>query len=135
MGRLSAAAERVQEDLRRTTDRPWTCSVDADYVLSVTDGVGSERLPLEPAVEDENWYAPAGATAAELIAGLDADADELLASEVAEALRCLGVTWPVCAEHRQVMAACEGWWYCEGDPSHDVAQVGSLAAEQVSSAA
>jgi hypothetical protein len=69
----------------------------------------------------------------ELGAGLDADADELLATEVAEALRSLGVTWPICAQHRRVMGACEGWWYCEGEPYHDVAEVGSLPGQQVAS--
>lgn len=83
VGRLSAAAERVQEDLRRTTDRPWTCSVDTEYVLSVTDGVVIERLLLAPDVEDEDWFTPGDATAVELSAGLDADAGELLATEVA----------------------------------------------------
>jgi hypothetical protein len=134
LGRLSAAAERVQADLRRTTDRPWSCSIDSAYVFSLTDGVVTERLLLEAEVEDEDWFAPAEATAGEVSAGLEADADELLAIEVAEALRNLGVTWPVCVEHRQVMGACEGWWYCEGEPYHDVAEVGSLSSEQASSA-
>ena len=131
LARLSAAAERVQADLRRTTSKPWTCSVDGDYTLSVTDGVIDERLLLEAEVEDEDWFLPAGATATEQSAGLDADADELLASEVAEALRGLGITWPTCAEHRRAMGACEGWWYCEGAPYHDVAEVGSLPDAQV----
>jgi hypothetical protein len=132
--RLTAAAERVQADLRRTTGRPWACSVDSEFVLRVTDGVADQRLLLESAVEDEDWFAPSDVTAEELSAGLDADADELLASEVAEALRTLGITWPACVEHRRVMGACEGWWYCEGDPYHDVAEVGALEQEQVSPA-
>ena len=134
LARLSAAAERVQADLRRTTSRPWTCSVDSDHLLSVTDGVIGERLLLESEVEDEDWFLPAGATATELSAGLDADADEVLASEVAEALRGLGIAWPTCSAHRRVMGACEGWWYCEGVPHHDVAQVGALEQGQVSPA-
>ena len=113
--------------------RPWTCSVDSEYVLSVTDGAITARLLLESEVEDEDWYAPAEASTDELGAGLDADADELLATEVAEALRSLGVTWPICAQHRRVMGACEGWWYCEGEPYHDVAEVGSLPGQQVAS--
>ncbi len=112
LARLSAAAERVQADLRRTTSRPWTCSVDGDYALSVTGGVVHERLLLEAEIEDEDWFLPAGVTAAEQSAGLDADADEMVASEVAEALRVLGITWLICVQHRRVMGACEGWWYC-----------------------
>ncbi len=128
---LSAAAERVSADLVRTTNRPWTCDVGSDYVLTVSDGVIGERLLLESEVEDEEWFAPVGATAAELDAGLDADADELLSSEVAEALRSLGVEWPVCADHRRAMISCSGSWICNGEPSHDVAEVGSLQAAQV----
>jgi hypothetical protein len=107
-----------------------TCSIDPDYVLCVTDGVVTERLLLESEVEDEGWFAPAEATAEEQNAVLDADADELLASEVAEAPTSLGVTWPVCAEHRRVLDACEGWWYCEGERYQDVAEVGCLSSEQ-----
>lgn len=55
VARLSAAAERVQADLRRTTSRPWTCSADGDYTLTVIDGVVDERLLLEVEVEDEDW--------------------------------------------------------------------------------
>jgi len=102
--------------------------VDADYVLHVSDGVASERVLLESEVEDEDWFAPAEATADELDGGLDADADELVASEVAEVLRSLGEVWPICSEHHRLMGMCEGWWYCEGEPYHDVAVVGSLAA-------
>ncbi len=47
LARLTSTAERVQADLRRT----WTCSVDGDYVLSVTDGVVNERLLLAREVE------------------------------------------------------------------------------------
>ena len=53
-----------------------------DFDLSNTDGVLAERVPLESDVEDEDWFAPADATAEELSAGLDADAAELLAIEV-----------------------------------------------------
>ena len=126
LGRLSAAAGRVQADLRRTTNRPWTCSVDPDHVLTVTDGEVTERVALEPEVEDESWYLPEGATAAEQDQALDADADEVVAGEVAEALRAQGISWPVCPEHGRVLGNCEGWWYCEGEPYHDVAEVGSL---------
>lgn len=124
--RLSVSADRVQADLRRTTDRSWTCSVGPDYVLSVTDGEVTERVLLKSEVEDEDWYAPEEASESELDQGLSADADELLATEVAEALRAQDVTWPICPEHRRVMGNCEGWWYCEGEPYHDVAEVGSL---------
>ena len=124
--RLAAAAARVQADLRRTTEKPWVCSVSPDYLLSVTDGVATEQLPLEAEVEDEGWFTPLGATASELNAGLDADADETLATEVTEALWTFGVTWPLCPEHRKVMGVCSGWWYCEGEPYHDLAEVGSL---------
>ena len=94
--------------------------------MSVTDGVVATRWPLEAEVEDEDWFVPADVTDSESSAGLDADADELLASEVAEALKGLGITWPTCAAHRRVMGACEGWWYCGGEPYHDVSEVGSL---------
>jgi hypothetical protein len=43
------------------------------------------------------------------------------------ARRNLGATWPACPEHRRVIGACEGWWYCEGEPYHDVEEVGSLS--------
>ena len=58
----------------------------------------------------------------------------MLASEVAEALRVLGITWPTCAQHRRAMGSCEGWWYCEGEPYHDVAEVGAVGQGQVSPA-
>lgn len=102
--------------------------MEANYVLHVSDGVASEQVLLESAVEDEDWYAPSEATPDELDGGLDADADELVASEAAEALRSLGHVWPVCPQHRREMGMCEGWWCCEGEPYHDVAQVGSLTA-------
>jgi hypothetical protein len=124
--RLVAAAERVQADLRRTTDRAWTCALDGDLVLTVSDGVQSGQRVLVAEVEDEDWYAPAGATPAELSAGLDADADEMVATEVVEALRVMGVSWPVCVDHARAMGNCSGWWYCEGDVQHDVAEAGSL---------
>ena len=124
--RLAAAAERVQSDLRRTMDQAWTCALDDALVLTVSDGVRSEQVLLVDEVEDEDWYAPAGATPAELSAGLDADASEVIASEVTEALRALGTTWPLCAEHVRAMGNCSGWWYCQGEPPHDVAEAGSL---------
>jgi len=127
--RLVAAAGRVQEDLRRTTAQPWVCSLSADYVLTLTDGVMIRRLVLESEVEDEDWFVNAGT--ADAGAGLDADADELLAYEVAEAMTDLGFEWPVCQEHRRAMGSCSGWWYCEGESSesyHDIAEVGSLSA-------
>ncbi len=85
-----------------------------------------EQVLLESEVEDEDWVAPSEASPDEVIGGLNADADELVASEAAEVLRSLGETWPVCPQHRRVMGMCEGWWYCEGEPYHDVAEVGSL---------
>ena len=124
--RLVAAVGRVEADLRRTTGRAWNCRLDDGLVLTVSDGVRSEQVVLVDEVEDQDWYAPTGATPAELGAGLDADADEVVATEVAEVLRVLGTTWPVCASHARVMANCSGWWYCPGDPQHDVAEAGSL---------
>ena len=124
--RLVAAAGRVEADLRRTTGRAWTCTVDDALVLTVSDGVRSEQVALVDEVEDEDWYAPAGATSTELAAGLDADADEVVATDVAEVLRVLGTTWPVCALHARAMGNCSGWWYCPGEPQHDVAEAGSL---------
>ena len=132
---LSAAATRVQADLRGTTGKPWTCSVDADYLLQVSDGVASERVLLEAEDEDEDedWFAPPGASPEQLNGGLTADADEAVASETTEALRSPGEEWPVCPEHRRVTGVCEGWWYCEGEPYHDVAEVGSLASKETPS--
>jgi hypothetical protein len=121
----------VEADLRRTTGRSWSCSVDGQYVLAVTDGVQTVRVLLESEVEDEEWFVRDGSSAADLDAGLDADADELLASEVVEVLNSLGVAWPLCREHRGTMGACEGWWYCNGEPYHDVAGVGALEQGQV----
>lgn len=124
--RLSAAAARVEADLRRTTGRAWTCSISPDHVLQVSDGVHSERLRLEDEVEDEPWFAPEDASPDELDEGLDADADELVAGELAEFLRSVGVAWPICVDHRRLLGVCSGWWYCEGEPYHDVAAVGEL---------
>jgi hypothetical protein len=124
--RLVAAAGRVQADLRRTTGHPWTCTIDDDLVLTVSDGVRSEQLALVAEVEDEAWYAPAGATPGELGAGLDADADEVVGTEVAEALRALGLSWPVCADHARVLGNCSGAWCCPGEPQHDIAEAGQL---------
>ncbi|WP_369137231.1 hypothetical protein [Modestobacter versicolor] len=128
LDRLSAAAARVQADLRRTTGRPWRCSVDAAHLLTVTDGTVTGRVVLDAEVEDEEWFVPAGATPAERDAGLDADADEVVAGEVTAALRDHGVEWPRCPDHHRQLGACSGWWTCEGGASHDVAEVGSLQA-------
>jgi hypothetical protein len=125
------AAARVQADLRRTTGRPWGCSVDSDLVLMLTDGVITRAWSLEPELEDADWFVDPSAAPEEASAGLDADADELLAFEVAEAMADLGFEWPVCPEHRRVLGSCEGWWYCDGpspESYHDVAEVGSLPA-------
>jgi hypothetical protein len=100
----------------------------ADYLLSITDGGLSARVQLEREVEDEDWFVRAEATPSELSAGLDADADEAVAYEVTEGLVDVGVTWPVCPDHQRAMGACSGLWYCEGEPYHDVAEVGSLRA-------
>ena len=124
------AAARVEADLRRTTGRPWTCSVDPGLVLTLTDGVVTRRVLLESEVEDEGWFVQAEADTDEVSAGLDADADEVLAYEVSEAMTDLGVQWPVCQEHRRAMGSCSGWWYCEGESTesyHDIAEVGSLS--------
>ncbi|MBN1093637.1 hypothetical protein JKP75_14380 [Blastococcus sp. TML/M2B] len=123
--RLTAAAVRVEADLRRTTGRPWTCSVE-DFALTVTDGVLTRRVELEHEVE-EAFVAPP-VEPRDLEADLDADADEVVAYEVSEALTDLGLHWPVCPEHRQVMGSCTGWWYCSGETYHDVAEIGSLQA-------
>lgn len=50
---------------------------------------------------------------------------------VVEVLNSLGVAWPLCREHRGTMGACEGWWYCNGEPYHDVAGIGALEQGQV----
>ena len=121
-----AAAGRVQADLRRTTDPAWSCTLDEDLLLTVSDGVRSGQLLVVAEVEDEAWYAPSGATAAELGAGSDADAGGAVATAVAEALGTAGVSWPVCTDHVRAMGNCEGWWYCPGEPQHDVAETGSL---------
>jgi hypothetical protein len=97
-----------------------------DYTLHVTDGARNERVLLEADVEDAEWFVPEGASAAEVNDGLNADADEVLASEVVEIMRALGITWPVCPVHGHAMGACSGWWYCNGGAGHDVAAVGSL---------
>lgn len=129
--RLAAAAERVQADLRRTTGKAWTCSVDGEYVLHVSDGAESQPVLLDSDVHDEHWFVPEGATPEQVDDGLDADAEELVAQEAAEALRLFDVEWPVCREHDRILGACSGWWYCGGQTYHDVAAVGSLKAEDV----
>ncbi len=101
--------------------------MDPDYVLHVSDGALNERVLLESQVDDEDWFVPSDASPDEVNGGLDADADELVASGAAEALRSLGETWAICPQHARVMGMCEGWWYCEGNPYHGVAPVGSLA--------
>lgn len=97
-----------------------------DYLLRVSTGPRVEQILLESEVEDENWFAPVDATPAELDAGLEADANELLAAEIGEAVRALGIEWPTCPQHGRLMDACSSWWYCAGEPYHDVAEVGSL---------
>lgn len=128
--RLSAAASRAEQDLQRTTGQGWTCAISDGYVLHVTNGAVSEEVLLEENLEDEHWFVPAGASPVDLNDGLDADADELLATEVAEAVRALGVDWPLCAEHHRLMEACSSGWYCNGTPYHDVAAIGELEAHQ-----
>jgi hypothetical protein len=95
-------------------------------VLRVSDGERTEHVALERDVEDEEWFVPADATAADVEDGLAADADEVIASETAEALRALGLHWPLCAAHERVLTSCSGVWTCDGPPDHDVAVVGSL---------
>jgi hypothetical protein len=129
--RLVRAATRVEADLRRTTGRPWTCSVDSELVLTITDGVIARIVVLEREVEDEEWFVRPGANPAEVSAGLDADASELVGGEAAEAMTDLGLEWPVCPEHSRVLGSCSGWWYCDGpspEDYHDVAEVGLLSA-------
>lgn len=96
------------------------------YTLAVSNGVDTEHILLQEDLDDEEWFAPSGASAAEIEEGLDSDADELLATEIAGALNVFGTAWPTCAEHDRVMGACSGLWYCGGEPYHDVAVVGSL---------
>jgi hypothetical protein len=115
--RLSAAAGRVEADLRRTTQQPWTCFVADDYTLHVTAGGLSSKVLLEADVEDEEWFAPAEASPADVDDGLDADADELLASEAVELMRVLGITWPVCPDHSQVMGPAQDGGTATANPS------------------
>jgi hypothetical protein len=79
--------------------------VDSDLVVTFTDGAVTRRGVLEADVEDEHWFPPPGADPAEVSAGLDVDAEEVLAEAVSDAMIELGLEWPVCPEHRQLMGS------------------------------
>jgi hypothetical protein len=126
LGTLRAAAARVEADLQRTVDRGWSCTIDDTWVLTVGNADRQEVSALEDEVEDEEWYLGPDQTPLERAAALDADADEVVASEVVEVLRVLGIEWPLCGEHNRSMMNCSGDWICNGPPSHGVALAGEL---------
>ena len=101
LDRLRWAAARVQDDLRRTTGRLWSCVVGDDYVMSVTEGRRVEQVLLEAEVEEEEWFLPSGLEASELDGSLDADADEVVGGDTAQVLRVMGIWWPVCGARRR----------------------------------
>jgi hypothetical protein len=123
---VRAAAARVQADLQRTVDQGWSCTIDDTWVLAVGSAEQREFSALDDEVEDEAWYLGPGQTSVERAAALDADADEVVATEVVEVLRVLGIEWPTCGEHKRPMMNCEGSWICNGPPGHGVAVAGEL---------
>jgi hypothetical protein len=123
--RLEVAAARVQADLRRTTGHPWRLTVSTDLVLTIADDRQIAQVQLDAEVDDVLLE---GVTSDSLADELDIDADDAVAYQVSEGLIDLGVTWPLCPDHRRAMSVCSGLWFCEGEPYHDVADVGSLVA-------
>jgi hypothetical protein len=99
-------------------------------VLTVRHESRAESVALLEEVEDEPWFVGRALNDQELPLGPDADADELIASEAQEIMEVLGLRWPVCSVHRQVMSVCSGEWLCPGTPAH-AAMVGALGAPQV----
>ena len=124
--RLRDAALRVQRDLRRASGDAWECAVDGDYVLTLRRADATESVMLERDLEDEAWYVRAEFSDEQQASALDADADDVVASEAIEVLRVLGWSAPLCGDHNKPLSVCSGVWLCEGPPGHDVAVVGEL---------
>lgn len=123
---VRAALRGIEADLRRTTGSPWRCTVNEDCQLTVGLGERRETCGLTVEVEEEDWFVGRAQTPDEVADGLAAEAEEFLAHEVADVLRVLGVTWPVCQEHGRIVSNCCGCWLCDGPPAHDLGSVGSL---------
>ena len=125
-GRLRRAAADVASDLERVSGKGWRCTLDDEYVLSVTFGEQSESTLLESSVEDEQWFVSPEMTPEQQAEALNADAAEAVAEEVLEVLRAAGWPSPLCDEHRRPLMVCGDVWLCNGPPGHDVAAIGHL---------
>lgn len=124
--RLRDAALRVQGDLRRASGDDWECAVDGDYVLTLRRADATESVLPERDLEDEAWYVRPECSHEQQALALDADADEVVASEAIEVFRVLGWSAPHCGDHNRSLSLCTGVWLCQGPPGHDVAVVGEL---------
>lgn len=126
LAQVRAATRLVAADLRRALGEPWSCRLDDDWALTVSDGVRTESSLLNSRVEDEAWYVNERWSEEEQRAALEAEAGEAVATEVVELLRVLGAGPLTCPQHGSRIGTCEGVWHCEGASGHDVALVGRL---------
>ena len=129
LAQVRAATELVAADVRRVLGEPWSCWLDDDWVLTVSDGARTESSLLNSRVEDEAWYVNERWSDEDQRAALDAEAAEAVATEVVEILRVLGAGPLTCPQHDSRLGSCEGVWYCEGVNGHDVALVGRLGVD------
>lgn len=121
---LRAAAGLVEQDLRTAFGPAWSCVLEDGLVLTVTDGIRTERSMLPAEVSDESWYVNSAWSGSEQQAVLESEALEVVALEVQEILDVLDRVRLACPEHRGDLEACTHVWYCR--EGHDVALVGRL---------
>ena len=129
LAQVRAATEFVTADLRRVLGGSWSCRLDDDWVLTVSDGARTEASLLTGEIEDEAWYVNERWSDEDQRAALDAEAGEAVATEVIELLRVLGAGPLRCPQHGAELGSCEGVWYCEGVTGHDVALIGRLGVD------
>lgn len=123
---LRAAAGLDEQDLRTALGPTWSCVLEDDLVLTVTDGTRTERSMLPAEVSDESWYVNSAWSESEQQAVLESEAMEVVALEVQEILDVLDRARLACPEHHGDLEACTHVWYCRD--GHDVALVGRLGA-------
>lgn len=123
---LRQSADRVTADLNVAFGGGWSCTVDESFVLTVLGPEQSESALLDREAAD--FFTPGGpVTAAQRLADLEEDADDIVTSEALEILRALGVPRPTCPQHGEELSSCSAVWVCP--TGHDGPLIGGLAHE------